>query len=923
MKFLLVFFTCFIYIFSNDIYIPKNIKEKNILEKYRDKQLTLGLLDDSYFISQGFEKDTFNFIIEDLFKNYLKLNIITKSDYWKNIKNGYDKNEIDIFLLTPTPERKKFSTFSDSLFTQNLYIASKQNHFCSIDDLSQQKTYVLKNSIQEEYFNHFLLENDIETDLVDKNNTSINNKDFIVSLEKESIHYKNKIKIGTLPGVAIAVHNEYSDLMPIINNALSEKYKKEINDYLEDIENNVYKENFYNSLTSEEKKYLNTLKPLNILLENDLEISHFSKNYNKPIGSLVFILNKISDRTGIQFNIIKNKNLNWENIVQNFFDEKIDILPLAKTKERLHLFNFTNKIDYISTYKINNLKSKSNAVGVIKDTIEESLVKKYYIDKNIKIYSNKKYLKNGLKNGEIKTTFLFSYNDLNMTDFEVEMVDDIPVYLALNKNNKILTSILNKAIANSPDIGILKKEAQLIRDYDKFLDTRKKDLKLNFIKFVGFLSFILFLIALIRLAYQLKLSEKLKKDFLTGLPSRSEFNAFKINNVNKLGYVILIDVDSFKEINDKYGHDIGDEVIIRVSKIIKSVFPIETSFRISGDEFYIFLESHDISTYLKDIKTKLDFYNAKNTFSVSLSIGYYHRIDEYVSFDNAFRYADMAMYESKKRESEFFFEATDELILKTEREIAIKTLLREASLDNIFAVYQPKFDINTKKIIGAEALARWTTKEMGSISPGEFIPLAESIKRVHLIDFKIAEQAIKTIKKWKSNRFVDSDFKISFNISMETFEKNDIVEILINLLKKYDVPGEWIEIEVTESILSSNLNKTLEKLQKIKGLKIQISIDDFTAGHSTASLLLYLPISIVKFDKSILDIVSEDEPPSQSIYKNLITLVKDLNLKIVAEGIETEYQLNFLKNNHVDMGQGFIFSKPISEKEFEYLLRRN
>ena len=289
--------------------------------------------------------------------------------------------------------------------------------------------------------------------------------------------------------------------------------------------------------------------------------------------------------------------------------------------------------------------------------------------------------------------------------------------------------------------------------------------------------------------------------------------------------------------------------------------------------------------------------------------------------ENAFKYTNMGMVEIKNSHILKIIEVTEELIKNKNRENLIKSYLIDQTIDGLYPVYQPKFDIQNNKIIGAETLARWTTNDIGFISPAEFIPISEEINLVHLIDYKMAEESIKIIKKWKNERLISDNFKISFNISMQTFERDDIIDTLKNLITKYNILGEWIEIEITESILSSDFNDTLKKLDNIKKLNIQMSIDDFTAGHSTASLLPYLPASIVKFDKSILDIITEQNIYNHSIYKNLINLAKDLNLKIVAEGIETEYQLNFLKENNVDIGQGFLFSRPISQIDFENLLK--
>ncbi|MGL4953899.1 MAG: EAL domain-containing protein, partial [Cetobacterium sp.] len=239
-------------------------------------------------------------------------------------------------------------------------------------------------------------------------------------------------------------------------------------------------------------------------------------------------------------------------------------------------------------------------------------------------------------------------------------------------------------------------------------------------------------------------------------------------------------------------------------------------------------------------------------------------------------------------------------------------------LAGLYAVYQPKFDIKTKKIIGGESLARWVSDNLGFISPAEFIPIAENINLIHLVDYKIADETIKYVKYLKENNLVDDDFKLSFNLSMKSLEKDDVVQNIKELLEKNDVSGKWLEVEITESIFSTNLKTTLLKIDELKRLGLSLAMDDFTAGHSTVSLLPLLPLEVVKFDKGILDAIgTKDNLVASNIYSALIGLVKDLDVVIVAEGIETEEQLLFLHNSNVRIGQGYIFSKPITKDEFE------
>lgn len=271
-------------------------------------------------------------------------------------------------------------------------------------------------------------------------------------------------------------------------------------------------------------------------------------------------------------------------------------------------------------------------------------------------------------------------------------------------------------------------------------------------------------------------------------------------------------------------------------------------------------------------------------------------------------------------ESLLEFDDIQEIIIRKSTEYYIKSRLNQENLEDISPAFQSKNLIKNKKIIGAETLARWYSEKFGIIPPDIFIPIAESLNLIHLIDYKIAEESIKFLKELKNEKLIDFTFKISFNFSIKTLEQEDVIEYVSKLLKKYSISGKYIEIEITETILSCNFQKILKKLEELKKLEISIALDDFPKGHSTLSLLNKFPIDIVKFDKSILDEITKSNSNFNEKYINLINLVKNLNLNIIAEGIEKEYQLKFLDTHSIKIGQGYLFSKPVSSINFKDIL---
>ncbi|WP_297406494.1 EAL domain-containing protein [uncultured Cetobacterium sp.] len=917
-----LFFIIFISTFSSNKYKPKNIQEKITLNKYKHKILTVGLSDADLFQSKT-NGQSLNLIIKDLLENYLDLKIKVKIDDWDDLYKEYKNNKIDILgNLTHSLKRTDHSVFSYPLFDQSLYIASNKIKLQNLEDLSNKNIYTVKDSIYNNYLNGLVSNKNININLISTNNKMNFKNQLILGPEKEIEKLKYKIKLISLPGLSIGLHKKYNDLLPIINNALNEKYLKEISNLFKEKKNNIYKENFYNSLTLDEKIYLKKLKPLNFAYEADQNIVYYSKEFNQYIGFIPLIIKEIQERSSIRFNIVNNNFKNLNEIYNAFLEEKVDILPLAKNKERNNLFEFTNQVDSVNLFEITNYKYDIKKIGVIQNSIEESIAQNYFLKNNIVLYNNYENLKKDLISHKIMSGFLFSREGLSSDKFKIKKMMEIPIYFSVHKDDIILKNILNKAIIHLLNLKDIKEKAKEDINYERFLKNENNKDKNKILLYLWSITSILFIIALFKIIFHKKMVKRLKKDPLTGLKNRIEFNSFNFNDIDLKGYAISIDINNLKDFNDKYGHIAGDNLILKISNFLKNTFNENYTFRITGDSFYIYLDNNNILFHLDKLIDHIRKFKKISGYFIHLNIGYFHIKNNETSLEKAFNYADMAMYESKKNLSLYYLEATDLLIKKKEREYTIKNLLREEKINEIFPVYQPKFSIKNNEIIGGEALARWITTDLGFISPAEFIPIAEKIKQIYLIDYKIAEETIKTIKKWKDLNLINKNFKLSFNISMETFEREDIVNTLTTLLDKYNISGEYIEIEITESILSSNLNKTLEKLKLIKNLNIQISIDDFTAGHSTATLLTCLPIDIVKFDKSILDIIVESNSYNHSIYKNLISLVKDLNLKIVAEGIETEYQLKFLKDNNIDIGQGYLFSKPIPSIDFENLLQK-
>lgn len=913
-----VFILCFLLtqILLAASYIPKNIKEEKILESYRDTQLVLGLKATD-FDNTIIDNQSLNTIVEDLFKNYLRLKIRVVKGSWDELLSMYSKKEIDILgSITQSEERKENSVFSLPLYDDSIYLATSNIEKYNLKDLKslkEQDIFVTKDSIYTGYLKKFLRGNDIKVNIIEVEDSFLEKDGIFLTSKYNVVGWENTIKIGYLPDISIGLQKKLNDLTAIVNNALLEKYQGDIAKYLEKQSNVIYKNKFLKSLTQEERKYLENLSQITIALEPNNTLSYYSKDMKKFIGVIPFFIERFSKRTGINFKIVNDRNNNWNNIYNDFLEKKIRVVPLPENKEWSEDIIFTEPIYNPTLYKVSSFFSHNTKIGVVKGSIEESFVQEYYLKDDILFYKDYDELENSLNNYTINAAFLFDINKMDTSKFKVDEFMKIPISLGLYKSDEILKEIINKGIKNGLSIRRIEEEADIVKKQEAFNEYQRFQLTNKILYLLLAISLMFGMISIYKMLLNHKITKELKKDLITSLPNRVEFLNFIDEKKELKGYAIVVDINNFKEINDKYGQSSGDDILRIVADKLKRIFINQNIYRVSGDEFYIFSEEEFLIERLEELKKEM--HSLKLSYQVDLSIGFYKNYNK--NLETSFKYAYMAMEEVKKKNNFYYVEATDELIEKKEREYSIKSLLRNKNLSGLYGVYQPKFNIKNKNIVGAEVLARWKDEKLGFISPGEFIPIAEEINLIHLIDYKIANEGIKFISILKKNNLIDENFRMSFNLSMKSLERDDVVSVVKALLKENKVSGDYMEIEITESIFSTNLKTTLEKINELKKMNISLSMDDFTAGHSTVSLLPILPLDVVKFDKGILDAIgTKGDLVASNIYMALIGLIKDLNLKIVSEGIETKLQLEFLEKANVDIGQGYIFSKPIEDLNF-------
>jgi diguanylate cyclase (GGDEF)-like protein/PAS domain S-box-containing protein len=422
-----------------------------------------------------------------------------------------------------------------------------------------------------------------------------------------------------------------------------------------------------------------------------------------------------------------------------------------------------------------------------------------------------------------------------------------------------------------------------------------------------------------------KLQHEATHDVLTGLPNRALFmhrmaNALvksKENPAYRVS-VLFIDLDRFKYVNDSLGHLIGDQLLIEISERLRDCMrPSDIVARLGGDEFTILVEGrYEVSEVIRiaeriQQKFSLPFNLQGHEVYSSASIGILHASEQHLSSEDMMRDADTAMYQAK-RAGKARHEVFDEKMhLAAKETLQLETDLRRAIDNNeIFLVYQPIFSLTTGQMQGIEALTRWVHPLVGKIPPSRFISLAEEIGFIDPLGEYILRRACSEIGPIFNGLPSEKAMTLSVNLSCKQFAQTALVKRFKTILSETEFSAKRLKLEITESIFFEYQEKAIEMLNQIRDLGIEIDIDDFGTGYSNLSYLIRLPISTLKIDRSFVSPITTNGENTE-IVQTVLALARNLGLKTVAEGIETEAQMEALKNLGCDGGQGYLLAKPM------------
>lgn len=409
---------------------------------------------------------------------------------------------------------------------------------------------------------------------------------------------------------------------------------------------------------------------------------------------------------------------------------------------------------------------------------------------------------------------------------------------------------------------------------------------------------------------------------LTKLPNRRKLiEDLNISmNESESTSLLFVDLDRFKMVNDTLGHDIGDELLINVAQRLQSFQnDVINVYHQAGDEFIILIknstmnEVENIAVHMID-KIKDPYYIKGNEVIITASIGISRNPDHTNDLEDLIKMGDTAMYYAKLDGKNTYKCFNIDLKVKLERYAVIEAELRKAVSHNEFSIhYQPKFNLVNSELVGIEALIRWENSKIGSVSPMEFIPIAEDTGLINEIGNWVIEEVIRQMANWHQQGY--PLVKISVNVSQRQFRDKKLVEFIKSCLQSYQIDVKYFEIEITESVME-DLELIIPQLRSLKESGIGMSIDDFGTGYSSLNFIKKLPIDTLKIDQSFIrDLIKDDN--NYLLVKAIIEIGNTLNLTVVAEGIESEEHYNKLKELTCPVGQGYYFSKPLAVQEIE------
>ena len=434
-----------------------------------------------------------------------------------------------------------------------------------------------------------------------------------------------------------------------------------------------------------------------------------------------------------------------------------------------------------------------------------------------------------------------------------------------------------------------------------------------------------------RVKWEEKLIYQANYDQLTGLYNRHYIQSYmslafsRAERYKKKVALLYFDLDHFKDINDSLGHDTGDLVLKESAKRLSTLLrESDTAARTGGDEFTIFLENLEESQHAGMVASRIvkilqkPFHLKGHEIYATVSVGISIFPDDGKTSDEIMQCADMAMYQAKKDGRNMYRYFSNEMRHISEQQVQISNHLRYAiSKDELSLVYQPKIDAASNRIVGAEALLRWNNCELGEVPPNVFIPLAENLGIIQELGDWVLLNACKEAAIWRE--FTDHRLTVSVNVSPQQFRTDSVLRSVDMAIAKSGLAYNLLELEITETLLLQDSDVPLSILEKLHERGIILALDDFGTGYSSLNYLRRFPLQVLKIDRSFIkDLDAENS--HKVLVDTIIAMAHSLSLEVVAEGVETQHQLDYLRSRDVNIIQGYLYSPPIPADKFRSLL---
>lgn len=428
------------------------------------------------------------------------------------------------------------------------------------------------------------------------------------------------------------------------------------------------------------------------------------------------------------------------------------------------------------------------------------------------------------------------------------------------------------------------------------------------------------------------LMHQVEHDILTGLPNRNLLQdrlsqaMKKASRDNKVLGIMFVDIDKFKTINDSLGHDAGDMLLKTISKRMQhSVRETDTVARLSGDEFIVLLDGckdvNDIFVAIKKLVGAFQepFIFSNESFRITMSIGVSVYPNDGAIASKLLKNADIAMYKAKSQGRNRYVFFDQEMNQETNEHLEVEKSLYKALKNEEFALYyQPQVNLKTGEIVGFEALLRWNHPQRGLTAPGYFIHIAEESELIIELGNWVIREAMRQFKVWYDKGLHPG--KVAINIAGKQLESGHLIDFILQSLKESGCKAEWIEMEIVERFIMKDTTKSIALLKRFRELGLDISIDDFGTGHSSLAYLKQLPITKLKIDQSFVQNL-EDSSEDRAIARTIIELGRGLGLVVLAEGVETKVQKEFIHSSGCELMQGYLFSKPVDANAVEVMLK--